>query len=54
MANVAGVDGTPGGWAVVLSERGRLSVRKIAALSEIVDWAAKLDIVAVNVPNRSA
>lgn len=50
MANVAGVDGTPGGWAVVLSEGGRLSVRKIAALSDIVDAGAKLDIVAVDVP----
>ena len=50
MANVAGVDGTPTGWAVVLSEGGRRSVQKIAALSEIVDGAAKLCIVAVDVP----
>jgi threonine dehydratase len=50
VANVAGVDGTPGGWAVILSEGGRRSVRKIAALSEIVGGAVKLDIVAVDVP----
>src|SRR5271165_5860112 len=50
MANVAGVDGTPGGWAVVLSEQGRHSVRKVVALSEIFGWSTKLDIVAVDVP----
>ncbi len=50
MAHVAGVDGTPGGWAVVLNEEGRWRVRKIAALSEIVDGSAKLESVAVDVP----
>src|SRR5271154_4949935 len=50
MANVAGVDGTPGGWAVVLSEGGRGSVRQVTALRDIVDGAVKLDIVAVDVP----
>ena len=50
MTNVAGVDGTPGGWAVVFNEEGRRRVRKVTALSEIVDRGAKLDIVAVDVP----
>jgi predicted RNase H-like nuclease len=50
MANVAGVDGTPGGWAVVLSEGGRRSVRQVTALRDIVDGAGKLDTLAVDVP----
>jgi predicted RNase H-like nuclease len=47
MARVAGVDGTPGGWAVVIIEAERCRIRKVRALSEIVDG---LDVVAVDVP----
>jgi predicted RNase H-like nuclease len=50
MVRVAGVDGTPGGWAVVLKEEGRWRVLRIVGLSQIVDSGARLDIVAVDVP----
>jgi len=47
---VAGVDGTPGGWAVVIMDREQLIVRKIIALSELFDDRPDLKIVAVDVP----
>lgn len=47
---VAGVDGTPEGWAVVIVESGRSAIRKVAALSHIFDGAEDFDIVAVDVP----
>lgn len=50
MARVAGVDGTPGGWAVVIMEADSWCIRKVCTLSEIVDGPAHLDIVAVDVP----
>lgn len=50
MTRVAGVDGTPGGWAVVIVEADRRRIRKVRALSEIFDGAARLDVVAVDVP----
>ena len=34
MTRVAGVDGTPGGWAVVIVEADRRRIRKVRALSE--------------------
>ncbi len=46
MARVAGVDGTPGGWAAVIIEADRTRIRKVRALSDIV---VGLDIVAVDV-----
>jgi predicted RNase H-like nuclease len=50
MTRVAGADGTPGGWAVIIMEAGRSIVRKVAALSEVFDGAADLDILAIDVP----
>ena len=50
MAGVAGADGTPNGWAVVITEAGRWRIRKVAALSEILDGATRHDVVAVDVP----
>jgi predicted RNase H-like nuclease len=50
MTGVAGADGTPGGWAVVSVDAGRSTVRRVAALSEVFDGTADLDILAVDVP----
>jgi predicted RNase H-like nuclease len=50
MTYVAGVDGTPGGWAVVIMEAGQSIIRKVAALSDILDGATVFDIIAVDVP----
>lgn len=50
MTRVAGADGTPGGWAVVIMDAGQSSVRKVAVLAEVFAAAADLDIVAVDVP----
>jgi len=47
---VAGVDGTPGGWAVVVMESEQLIVRKVIALSSLFDDRSDLKIVAVDVP----
>ena len=49
-APVAGVDGTPGGWAVAIMDGNRLSVRRVSALSTIFDGSANFKIVAVDVP----
>jgi predicted RNase H-like nuclease len=50
MARVAGADGTPGGWAVVVGEESRWRILKVARFSDIFSDAADLDIVAVDVP----
>ena len=50
MTSVAGVDGTPGGWAVVLMAQNRLTVQKVAALSDLVDSRSDLKVVGVDVP----
>jgi predicted RNase H-like nuclease len=50
MTHVAGVDGTPDGWAVVIMEADHLSIRKAAAFSNIFDGATDFDIVAVDIP----
>jgi predicted RNase H-like nuclease len=47
---VAGVDGTPGGWAVVIMDREQLIVRKVSALSDLFDDRPDLKIVAADVP----
>jgi predicted RNase H-like nuclease len=47
---VAGVDGTPGGWAVVVGEEPRWRILKVARLYDIFAEATDLDIVAVDVP----
>jgi Protein of unknown function (DUF429) len=49
VARVAGADNTPGRWSVVFHESGRLRVQKAATLSDIVDFGAELDIVAVDI-----
>jgi len=50
MTSVAGVDGTPGGWAVVIMDPKLLIVRKVIALSDLFDDRPDLEIVAVDVP----
>ena len=50
MVHVAGVDGTPEGWAVVIMEADRSVIRKVAALSNIFDGATDFDVIAVDVP----
>jgi predicted RNase H-like nuclease len=50
MTRVAGADGTPGGWAVVIMDAGRSTVRKVPALSDVFDGAVDLDILAIDVP----
>jgi predicted RNase H-like nuclease len=50
MTRVAGADGTLGGWAVVIVEAGRSYIRKVAALSDVLNGAADFDIFAVDVP----
>jgi predicted RNase H-like nuclease len=46
----AGVDGTPNGWAVVISDSGRSCVRKVGRLSEIFDDPAAFAAVAIDIP----
>jgi predicted RNase H-like nuclease len=48
--NVLGVDGTPHGWAVVVSNEGQPRVRQIARLTDIFEQRPYPDIVAVDVP----
>jgi len=50
MTYVAGVDGTPGGWAVVIMNLKQLIVRKVLALSDLFDGRLDFKIVAVDVP----
>jgi predicted RNase H-like nuclease len=50
MTHVAGVDGTRDGWAVVIMEADRFSIRKEAAFSNIFDGTTDFDIVAVDIP----
>ena len=47
---VAGVDGTPGGWAVAVMDGSRLSIQKVSAFSSIFDGSINFKIVAVDVP----
>jgi predicted RNase H-like nuclease len=47
---VAGIDGAPGGWAVVLTECGQSSIRKIAKVSDLIDSIPQFDIMAIDVP----
>src|SRR5271166_2022286 len=48
--HVAGVDGTPGGWAVIITQAGRSVIRKVATLSSILDGGTDFDIIAVDIP----
>jgi predicted RNase H-like nuclease len=50
MNRVAGVDGTPEGWAVVIIAGDQWIIRKVAALANIFDDATDFDIVAVDTP----
>ena len=50
MTYVAGVDGTPDGWAVVIMKSGRSVIRKVSTLSNIFDAATDFDIITVDVP----
>jgi predicted RNase H-like nuclease len=50
MNSVAGVDGTPGGWAVVIMAAGQLAIRKVGSLSDIFDCDTDFVIVAVDAP----
>jgi predicted RNase H-like nuclease len=47
---VAGIDGAPGGWAVVIMEGGQSSIKKIANLSDLIDSIPQFDIIAIDVP----
>jgi predicted RNase H-like nuclease len=49
-SRVAGIDGAPGGWAVVITEVGRSSIRKIAKLSDLIDSFPQFEIIAVDIP----
>ena len=48
--HVAGVDGTPGGWAVIIMQAGRSVIRKVATLSSILDGGMDFDIIAIDIP----
>jgi predicted RNase H-like nuclease len=50
MAHVAGLDGTPDGWAAVLGTDGVLQVKKLDVLSDLFDGPTPFDIVAVDIP----
>jgi predicted RNase H-like nuclease len=47
---VAGVDGAPGGWAVVSLDAGRCWVQKVQRLSQIFDRDPHPEIVGVDIP----
>jgi predicted RNase H-like nuclease len=49
MTNVAGLDGTPGGWAAVLMNDGQTSIRKMTALTDILD-PGNFDLIAIDIP----
>jgi len=46
----AGVDGAPGGWAVVVVVLNRITVEKVMALSNLFDDRSDLKIVAIDIP----
>src|SRR6478735_7665406 len=50
MTSVAGVDGTPGGWAIVTMKNGRSSIQKVAKLTDFIDHRNDFKIIAVDVP----
>jgi predicted RNase H-like nuclease len=50
MANVAGVDGIPRGWAVIFNEGGVWRVENVSVLSHLFDGSVPLEIVAIDVP----
>jgi predicted RNase H-like nuclease len=50
MSNIAGVDGTPGGWAIVLMEAGRSSIQKVTKLYDLLETNPNIEVIAVDVP----
>src|SRR5262249_37797767 len=50
MTCVAGADGTPGGWAVVIMENEQLTIQRVVALADLFDRIRDVNIVAVDVP----
>jgi predicted RNase H-like nuclease len=50
LSKVAGVDGTPGGWAIVIMEAGRSVIQRVCALSNFLGSATRFDLIAVDVP----
>ena len=50
MANVAGVDGAPGGWAVIQMQESRWSVQRVTTLAEFIDSAPGVAIIAIDIP----
>jgi predicted RNase H-like nuclease len=49
MTYVAGIDGTPGGWAMVIMGANGPSIRKVISLSDIL-WGQDINVVAIDVP----
>jgi predicted RNase H-like nuclease len=47
---VAGIDGAPGGWAIVTMDEGDFAIQRIATLFEFFDDHADLDIAAIDMP----
>ena len=54
MTCFAGVDGVPGGWAVVVMALNRITIQKVVALSDLFDDRSDLKIVAIDVPMVSS
>ncbi len=50
MSRVAGVDGAPGGWAVVTLAAGMPSVQRITRLSDLLAFGVGFDLIAVDMP----
>lgn len=50
MACVAGVDGAPGGWAIVIKDGDRWITRKVASLQIILEAGFVFDLIAVDIP----
>jgi predicted RNase H-like nuclease len=52
MGWVAGVDGCRGGWAVALREpkTGRVEVRRVARVQDVLGWAERPAVVGVDIP----
>ena len=50
MVRVAGVDGAPGGWAVVIMDDHGSSIRKTTSMSELLATEPSFDIIAIDMP----
>src|SRR5262245_19225389 len=47
---VAGVDGTPGGWAVIIKDPKKSVVKKFASIADLFHEHPKLRAVAIDIP----